>query len=194
MFKDAEISAEFESACAARTVTQFGDGAQRSARSAASMFGRRRAGMHIEAGPRYRHATWIPEWSRNDEKLRQVLAIRNKRHKNYSKELTPAQLQGIPLVQLMYYDKHRELVARHGYMELQAAIAWRSWREGMYAKDIGPALGVSAGHVRQSLYRMREIARKLGFETAEDQRHWSHGVKTNHKRKPSITLQPRPDN
>jgi hypothetical protein len=188
MFSDEEIFKELESASVVKEISQYGEGGQRGDRSAALRFDRSE-GMYIEKGATYRFAAWIPEWTRDNDKLRQVLAVRNQNHaQNSYNDLSPAQLKGIPLVQLILHEKHQKSIARPGgYAALQAAIAYRSWREGMHAKEVAATLGVSANMVRQCLFRMRDIARKLEFET-EQQRHWSYRTTTNHKRKPSIKL------
>ncbi len=60
---------------------------------------------------------------------------------------------------------HRESVKRAGgYAELQAAIAYRSWRLGQDSVAVGESLGMSPQSVRVNLQRMSEMARRLGFE------------------------------
>jgi hypothetical protein len=190
MFSGEEIFEEFESASGIKTDARSGETNQKVGRSAARSFDRGE-GMHIEKGASYRFAGWIPDWTRDDDKLRQVLTARSNSHdRMMAYELTAAQLRAIPLVQLLLYEKHKESIARPGgYAALQTAIAYRSWREGMHSPAVAESLGVSAPMVRQCLLRMRDVARSLGFE--EDvSKHWTAGTRVKRKRKPAATQPP----
>jgi hypothetical protein len=74
-------------------------------------------------------------------------------------------------------EKHIEAVRRAGgYVELQAAIAWRAWREGNPSTDVASALRVSPWMVRQSLRRLRAIASRLGFDVGRRVHNFSNSA------------------
>jgi hypothetical protein len=127
---------------------------------------------------------YIPPFAFNDEQLRHVLCSRAYRYVHHSQpvpmtwdyvavneEATVMALAGheieagAPEVQHDIQDRHIAAIKRAGgYLELQAAIAWRSWREGMPSPAVAESLGVSPWMVRQALRRLRAIASKLGYE------------------------------
>jgi hypothetical protein len=60
---------------------------------------------------------------------------------------------------------HRDAIKRAGgYLELQAAIAFRAWRLGMDSVGVAETVGLSPQAIRQALWRMRYAAKQLGFE------------------------------
>jgi DNA-binding CsgD family transcriptional regulator len=61
---------------------------------------------------------------------------------------------------------HKAAVQRAGgYLQLQASICYRRWALAEDSRTIADELGISRQHVRQSLYRLRVIAQRLGYET-----------------------------
>jgi hypothetical protein len=143
-----------------------------------------RENIHTE-----RHATrlrkWIPEWAASDEKLRAVLSARIQCHATHFRSYLRRGLSGSELAILV---RHKAAIKRAGsYEALHAAIAYRSFRLGWHSSAVAESLGVTAAMVRMNLMRMRDTARRLGFEENEPQ-HWSRGVKHG-PRKKGIRLQ-----
>ena len=62
-----------------------------------------------------------------------------------------------------------------GYLELVAAIAFRCWRLGDDSVTVGASLGIKPVCVRVHLQRLRDIARKLGYDVGKD--HWTRKPK-----------------
>jgi hypothetical protein len=61
---------------------------------------------------------------------------------------------------------HKAAVRRAGgYLELQAAIAYRSWRLGQSSPIVAESVGMTAWAVRAVLNRLRVAARELGYDT-----------------------------
>jgi hypothetical protein len=72
-----------------------------------------------------------------------------------------------------------------GYLELQAAIAYRAWRLGQDSCAIAETLGMSPQGVRVNLQRICEVARKLGYDTFS--RHFSFGrLRPKRERRPAL--------
>lgn len=131
-----------------------------------------------------RNESFVPPFAFNDDQLRMVLCHRSWRylhtHKEapaswdyaaVNKDATSKALAGYE-IDVDAGEIQREAQAKHiaavkcagGYMELCAAIAWRSWRLGMPSPEVAASLGVTPWMVRQSLRRLRGIAASLGFE------------------------------
>jgi hypothetical protein len=151
---------------------------------------------HLRSNAHYNAAlncSFIPPFCFNDEQLREVLCHRAWRYVHHSRpaptswnyeavnrEATKIALAGHEIeasaaeIQHEMQDRHIAAIKRAGgYMELQASIAYRSWREGMPSTEVAVSLGVSPWMVRQSLRRLRAIAAKLGYEVGK--RHHSFG-------------------
>jgi hypothetical protein len=136
---------------------------------------------------------FVPPFCFDDEQLREVLCVRAWRYVHKGRvapvsvdyealngEATKMALAGheieagAPEIQHEIQDRHIAAIKRAGgYMELQASIAYRSWREGMPSTEVAVSLGVSPWMVRQSLRRLRAIAATLGYEVGK--RHHSFG-------------------
>jgi len=139
------------------------------------------------------NTSYIPPFCFNDEQLRDVLCLRAWRYVykkrpapaswNYESvnlEATKMALRGHEItadageIQHEIINRHIDAIKRSGgYLQLQAAIAWRSWREGAPSTEVAVSLGVSPWMVRQSLRRLRAIAATLGYEVGK--RHHSFG-------------------
>ncbi|HEY2390275.1 MAG TPA: hypothetical protein VGK22_03805 [Candidatus Angelobacter sp.] len=62
-------------------------------------------------------------------------------------------------------DRHMAAVSRAGgFLQLHASIAFRSWRLGMDSVSVAATLAMTPAAVRQALWRMRAVAKKLGYE------------------------------
>ena len=72
--------------------------------------------------------------------------------------------RGMPDVQLGMHWQHIGAVKRAGsYLALITAIAYRGWRQGWHSTDVAASLGITPWSVREHLYRLREIAGRLGY-------------------------------
>jgi hypothetical protein len=126
---------------------------------------------------------FVPPFAFNDEQLRLVLCYRAWRYVHHhaepptswnyeacNKAATKRALAGYDIdetavEQIEIQNDHKKAVRRAGgYMELQASIAFKSWRLGMPSPEVALACRVSPWQVRQSLRRLRGIAAKLGFD------------------------------
>jgi len=54
---------------------------------------------------------------------------------------------------------------RIGYVQMQAAVAYRSWRLNQPSTEVAASLGITPWNVRIILWRLSTVARKLGYET-----------------------------
>jgi hypothetical protein len=135
---------------------------------------------------RYRseHRCWLPPFALDNKKLRKVLLTRMWRYVHngapqpenidwheLNRIATERALKGheiretAPAIQKQMQEQHKAAVCRAaGYLQLQAAIAWRSWRLGQDSVTVAESLGISPGAVRVILQRLRDIARELGFD------------------------------
>jgi hypothetical protein len=138
---------------------------------------------------------WTPKFAASDEQLRKVLMRKAWTYLHNDSALpqgaidwkavniaatakalkqVPAFYRNCPTHKRGESEAHVAAVRRAGgYLELQAAIAYRAWRLGQDSVAVGESLGMSPQSVRVNLQRMCEIARALGFETF--QRHPSKG-------------------
>jgi hypothetical protein len=66
-----------------------------------------------------------------------------------------------------------------GFLQLHASIAFRSWRLGMNSVEVAESLDMNPATVRQALWRLRAIAKVLGYEVGRA----GHTAGTTHKRK-----------
>ena len=141
-------------------------------------------GLHAHNHCAHENKAFIPAFAFNDEQLRLVLCHRAWRYVHHNG--TPPEFWDYEAVNKMATekalaghdiddaapDRQREMQADHrkavrragGYMELQASIAFKSWRLGMPSPEVAVACRVSPWMVRQSLRRLRGIAARLGFE------------------------------
>lgn len=72
---------------------------------------------------------------------------------------------GAPSIQREMVKKHAAAVRKAGgYLQLLAAIAFRSWRLGMNSIEVAQSLDMTPCQVRVNLWRMRDAAKKLGFD------------------------------
>jgi hypothetical protein len=142
--------------------------------------------MHQER--RSANASWVPPFAMNDGQLQKVLLIRAWRYVNGPSRLhkpnpdrinreavnraaTKKALRGYtirpdaPAIQHQAHAMHKEAVRRAGgYLQLLAAIAFRSWRLGMDSVAVADTLSTTPQAVRVHLWRCRDIAKQLGFE------------------------------
>lgn len=142
--------------------------------------------MHTE-GHALRQSRWTPPFALNTSQLRRVLLVRCWRfchnhspipeHLDWSKlnaEAT-ARVQKkhkiraeSPLLQKQMHINHvRAVLCVGGYLQLQSALAWRSWRLGMNSVDVAESLGISPACARINLLRLKNIARQLGYDIGQ---------------------------
>lgn len=134
-------------------------------------------------------AAWVPPFAMNDSQLQKVLLLRawlyvgrgRSRRKlpdpdsisrqEINRAATAKALRGYiirpdaPAVQHQAHAIHQAAVRRAGgFLQLLAAIAFRSWRLGMDSVEVAETLGTTPQAVRVYLWRFRDIAKRLGFE------------------------------
>ena len=133
-------------------------------------------------------AAWVPPFAMNDSQLQKVLLIRAWRYINGPRRLpipdlatinreeinqaaTAKALRGYtirpdaPAIQHQAHAMHLESVRRAGgFLQLQAAIAFRAWRLGMDSVGVAETVHSTPQAVRVALWRFRDIAKRLGFE------------------------------
>ena len=143
---------------------------------------------------------WVPPFALNNEQLQRVLLTRAWRYIHHvvslpkdvewqevartatEKALQPHNIKsGSPRIQKLMFVAHVSAVIRAGgLLQLWAAIAFRAWRLGQDSVAVGESLGVSPGAVRINLFRLRDIARSLGYDTGIP--HHSYKSKDHSKR------------
>lgn len=127
---------------------------------------------------------WVPPFSLNDKQLQKVLLLRVWRYirgsrpmpetinrEAINKAATAKALRGYEIGKLASAIQH-EIVKKHraavrkagGFLELHASIAFRSWRLGMDSVEVAASIGMTPQAVRQALWRMRAVAKQLGFD------------------------------
>jgi hypothetical protein len=141
-----------------------------------------------------RHKRWTPAFAASDDKLRRVLLQRAWFYLHGSGRLASApddwktindaatkkaleskmNFSKCPAHKRAENKAHMAAVKQAGgYLELQAALAYRAWRLGHDSVGIAEALGMSPQSVRVNLQRLCNAARDLDFETFP--RHYSLG-------------------
>jgi hypothetical protein len=142
-----------------------------------------------------RQRRWTPAFAASDDKLRRVLLHRawmylhgsgrpasapddwktiNAAATKKGMEIFTRRFTNCPAHKRCESAAHIAAVKRAGgYLELQAALAYRAWRLGQDSIGIAEACGMSPQSVRVNLQRICEVARKLGYETFS--RHYSFG-------------------
>lgn len=137
-------------------------------------------GMSTHVAPYARNAKWIPPFALDTEKFRHVLMVRGwvmaHSGKPFNPEVSYERIDAIATVRVLSkyrtpipeYEKNAAAVRRAGtYLSLQAAIAYRAWRQGQNSVEIAEALGITPVSVRQSLARLKRIARIIGYDVGE---------------------------
>jgi hypothetical protein len=134
-------------------------------------------------------AAWVPPFAMNDSQLQKVLLLRawlyvgrgRSRRKlpdpdsisreEINRAATTKALRGYtirpdaPAIQHQAHAIHQAAIRRAGgFLQLLAAIAFRSWRLGMDSVEVAGTLGTTPQAVRVYLWRFRDIAKRLGFE------------------------------
>jgi hypothetical protein len=130
-------------------------------------------------------AAFVPPFALNDKQLQKVLLLRAWRYAHggsaafpeqvdrdsLNKAATKKALEGYtisnaaPPTQHRAAAMHRAVVKKAGgYLQLQGAIAFRSWRLGMDSVAVAASLGTTPQAVRQSLWRLRDLAKHFGFD------------------------------
>ena len=134
-------------------------------------------------------AAWVPPFAMNDSQLQKVLLLRawlyvgrgRSRRKlpdpdsisreEINRAATTKALRGYtirpdaPAIQHQAHAIHQAAIRRAGgFLQLLAAIAFRSWRLGMDSVEVAETLGTTPQAVRVYLWRFRDIAKRLGFE------------------------------
>jgi hypothetical protein len=141
--------------------------------------------MHTER--RKVQSAWVPPFALNDKQLQKVLLLRAWRYTHQGKSvgkppehIDPVETNRAATAKAILGHKigkdarpiQHEMLRRHkaaikhagGYMQLHAAIAFRAWRLGMDSVAVAETVSMTPQAVRQSLWRMRDTARDLGFE------------------------------
>jgi hypothetical protein len=86
-----------------------------------------------------------------------------------------------PQIQREMNIMHIQAIVRAGsYLALQSSIAYKRWRLGEDSVTIAEELGLSPAAVRIGLVRLRDIAKKLGFDIGQE--HHSRGNAEHSKR------------
>jgi hypothetical protein len=128
-------------------------------------------------------AAWVPPFALNDKQLQKVLLLRAWRytHKRgrpqeadrdkINADATAKALKGnsvaadAPAIQREMVKAHIAAVRKAGgYMQLHAAISFRSWRLGLNSPEVAESLGMTPYAVRVALWRLRDAAKELGFD------------------------------
>jgi hypothetical protein len=146
--------------------------------------------MQTDDTPYRRIKKWIPPFAMNTAQLQYVLRVRGwTMAYGGTRQFNPAipyalldaaatarVLRPIKIVkddpdekQKRMHEAHVAAVRRAGtYLSLQAAIAYRAWREEQNSIEIAESLGITPVTVRASLDRMKNIARSLGYDVGEN--------------------------
>jgi hypothetical protein len=139
--------------------------------------------MHTEY--RAQQFSWVPPFANNTRQLQHVILRRAWRFLHcdipmpedidrvkLNQEATAKALKGheiapdAAVIQHQMHAHHKMAVRRAGgYMELQAAIAYRAWKLGQNSPMIADSVGMSPWAVRAVLNRLRHCARELGYDT-----------------------------
>jgi len=167
--------------------------------------------FHIRGGRK--GSNWIPAFAFSDAQLRHVIAQAawQHMHKSRFEPLPPALIEDRVILEQMCIasdKKHIEKAygTRYGrkpgddtdcmwirhvgsielagsYLSLISTIAYRSWRAGQASNAIAEQMGLTPVGVRQHLYRLVRIARKLGYEAHKKPHHrlGAHGIRTPHR-------------
>ena len=143
---------------------------------------------------------WVPPFALNIEQLKKVLLLRAWRYvyggsRPFPKTASLQELNraatkhalanrnigvGAPALQHQMNASHVLAVKRAGgYLELQAAIAFRCWRLGGDSVTVGESLSVSPCSVRGNLQRLRDKARETGYDVGKE--HHARGKKRRKK-------------
>jgi hypothetical protein len=132
-------------------------------------------------------SAWVPPFALNDKQLQKVLLLRAWRYTHQGKfaSKTPEHIDPVetnraatakairghqirkdaPPIQHEMLRRHKAAIKHAGgYMQLHAAIAFRAWRLGMDSVAVAETVAMTPQAVRQSLWRMRDTAKDLGFE------------------------------
>ena len=147
-----------------------------------------------------RNRRWVPAWALNERQIRHVLAQRcwlfaKSGHAGgvpahlvndraalkalvdafVAKQEANINWRKLSLVQQLMHEAHVAAVSKAGgYLELQALLVWRAYRDLDDSKTIAAALGMTNFAVRHSLCRLNSAARLLGYETQPA--HWTSGI------------------
>ncbi len=141
--------------------------------------------MHTEKGlSRKRYVGLIPAFALDEKKLAEVLKRLGWKYAHMSGAY-PAEgvsleelkrdadvhhkrcLETLKLAHLTDYQRngiesHARAVGKAGgYLQLYAHVAWLAWRRGMTSTEISIETGVAPHTVRQCLFKMNRVARKL---------------------------------
>ena len=150
---------------------------------------------------------WIPPFAANTEQLKRVLLERSAQFvahgatqrtlvsvvtwRELNELATDKALRGyeirtdVPAIHHEMQASFKASIQRAGgYLQLITAVAWRSWRLGMDSVTVGQSLGLTPCNVRVHLNRLREAARKLGYDVGQE--HHSRGKKRVHKIDPQL--------
>ena len=137
----------------------------------------------MQTASRRGYAPWVPPFAMNDAQLQKVLLTSAWRYihgpadpptidrEEINQTATAKALLGYTIrpdaaaIQHQAHALHQEAVRRAGgYLQLLAAIAFRSWRLGMDSPSVAETVGTTPNAVRVHLWRFRDIAKRLGFE------------------------------
>jgi hypothetical protein len=139
--------------------------------------------MQTHCAPKGR-GDWFPPFAFNEKQLQRVLLVKAWSYVNgcsrapetidYAAINAAATVKAVagygvrdeaPQVQREMQAAHITAVQRAGgYLELQAAVAFRAWRLGQTSVEVAASLGITPFSVRVILQRLRDTARSLGFD------------------------------
>ena len=142
--------------------------------------------MHIAHHATQRHKRYFTPFAFNDKQLARVIALATWRRSHGGNPPMPENISYLELRELAHRRTnelrakdishmpahaqaklermHVALQTAGGFMELQAQIAYRSWRLGQHSTTIAEALNCTPQQVRVNLARLKKIARQLGFD------------------------------
>lgn len=140
--------------------------------------------MHKETGPRKRYVGVVPAFALDERKLAEVLKrlvwryahggrnacpeevsleqLKREAEKHHERYMEMQKIAHLTDYQRNVVEAHGRAVKKAGgYLQMYAHVAWLAWRRGMTSTEISIETGVAPYAVRQYLFRMNVIARRL---------------------------------
>jgi hypothetical protein len=135
-----------------------------------------------------RHRSRVSAWSQNEKQFQHVLAQRVWRFcgksgfvpekyindraalskladKCVAKQEKNEVWKQVPPAQRLLHETHMAAIRRAGgFMQLQALLMWRAYRDLQDSVQIAESLGITPANARQSIFKANQIARTLGYE------------------------------
>lgn len=150
---------------------------------------------------------WQPPFALNDSQLRRVIAVQCWRYVRGGRQPMPEEFVSDRralqwLVEKKFrtravkgpyalgtqawenHQRHIDDVSRAGgYLQFISAIAYRHFRLCETSADIAYAMGIMPTTVRTHVFRLREIARQLGYEVGRTQHGYIGGIRAYERRR-----------